>query len=871
MRFSGFEFDTRARKLRRRGIRLRVPDQSLEILALLLRQPGEIVTRDEIRRCLWPNGTIVEFEHSVNSAVQRLREALSDSAAKPRFIETVAKRGYRFIGEVEPETPAIPHYRIVEEIGRGAMGVVYRAEDSRLGRNVALKLLPAHATDEPELRERFVREAQAAAAVQHPNIATVFEFDEQRGFLAMELIDGPSLRDRIRQRTLQLSEVIRIASEVGEGLRSAHERGVVHRDINSSNILLTSTGQVKITDFGLAMLAGRTRLTRAGEVVGTPAYMSPEQARGEMADARSDIWSLGVVMYEMITGQLPFGGETAASVMFAILNREPEPVTSVRSGVPPDLERVVAKAMTKDPAERYQHIADMLADLRSVQTRAESCATETTAPKPDTNATERAAMQAERIRSLAILPFSDMSPAKDQQYFCDGLAEELITSLAKIRELHVAARTSTFAFKDTAADIREIGRKLNVQAVVEGSVRKEGQKLRISVQLISVADGYPIWTERYDRDAVEIFAVQDQVVAAIIEQLRLTLLPEERRGVFARRTNNLQAHRAYLKGLDYLWVFSRPGFPEAIPCFEEALRLDPNYAQAYFGLSEAYLKVAFWGNIPPRQACQKVKLYAQRALALDPTLGDAHGALSYVHLIYDWDCKAAEREALEGIRLSPNSWMVRAYYSWFLLHTGRGIEAIREALKAQALDPVSSVAAFAVGLAFSMSGDFPRGIEEYRAGLQVNANFYILHEFLGMTCFANREYPESILAHERATNLSDRLPWFVANLAQTLTQSGRESEAAALWRELEDRAQQEYVRPCCFLLMHAGLGNFRPMLRWLKKAGEEHDSYLSWMRLLPVEFIQGRNESRIKARLKKAFLNVAIRRTLQRNRIVSAT
>jgi serine/threonine-protein kinase len=540
----------------------------------------------------------------------------------------------------------------------------------------------------------------------------------------------------------------------------------------------------------------------------------------------------------------------------------------MRSGVPVVLDRILLKALAKSPAERYQHVADMLVDLRSVQRELESSASEPLAPTP--GPAGPTATDAERIRSLAVLPFSDMSPEKDQQYFCDGIAEELITSLAKIRDLQVAARTSAFAFKGSTADIREIGRTLNVQAVVEGSVRKAGAKLRIGVQLVGVADGYPLWTGRYDRDAADIFAVQDDVAAAIIDQLKLTLLPEERQGVFARRTDSLQAHSLYLEGLNYLWMYSSLGFYEAIRRFEHALRIDPNYAQAYWGLSAAHTQVAFWGVTPPREACQKVKHYAQRALALDPMLSDAHGALSYVHLFYDWDMAAAEREALEAIRLGPNSSVAHSYYAFYLLHAGRPWEAVKEALKAQSLDPVSSFLAFVVGLAFGNTGDFPRAIEELQSGLRLNGDFYILYNFLGLTYFANGEYEASVQAHQQAVNLSRRLPYFVSSLAAALHLSGRRSEADALWSELRRRAQSEYVRPCCFVQMHAGRGDLRQVSTWLKRAGEERDSYLPWMKLLPANYIQGHTESRWKARLRKALFNFVVQRTMDRNRSVSA-
>ena len=453
-----------------------------------------------------------------------------------------------------------------------------------------------------------------------------------------------------------------------------------------------------------------------------------------------------------------------------------------------------------------------------------------------------------------------MSPARDQEHFCDGIAEELITSLARIRDLRVSARTSAFSFKGKNADIREIGRTLGVDAVVEGSIRKAGDTLRISVQLVNVADGRHLWTERYDRELKDVFAIQDEVTAAIIDHLKLTLVPEERLGVLRRRTDNLEAHNHYLKGLQYLWMDTSRGFKEAVLAFEQALEKDPNYAQAYWGLSAAHLQVAFWGGVPPSDACTKAKVYARRALSIDPSLGEAHGVLGYVHLVYDWDRKAAERETLEAVRLSPNSATVRAYYSFFLLNTGRLGEGVTEALKAQALDPTSSFTAFTVGFAFALSRDFQRAIDVFQAGIRLNPGYHILHSWLGQTCFATGRYADAIIAHEKAVEMSQRLPYYVGSLAGAYHESGRIDEADALWRELEERARREYVPSLCFMQMNAIRGNFPAMLRALAKAAETHDSRLCWAGAVPVEYLQGPGDSRTKARLKHAILKTLCNR-----------
>lgn len=775
--------------------------------------------------------------------------------------------------EVLPGTVFADRYEIVELLGRGGMGRVYKAFDREVKETVALKLLLPEIEAEEAMIERFRNELKLARAIGHRNVCRMYDLGKAQGmyYLTMEFVPGEDLKSLIRRSgPLPLDTALRIGRQIAEGLAEAHRLGVVHRDLKSQNIMIDKGGNARIMDFGIARGTGGQTLTQAGMIVGTPDYMSPELWDGKPADPGSDIYALGVILYEMTAGRKPFTGDTPFEIGYKHRTEIPRNPQDFNQAIPETLNNLILACLEKEPGRRHLTAGAVAEQLMSLGTGAPVAVAAGSSQAMSQRLGQFAEVKDTPARSIAVLPFTDMSDEQDQEHFCDGIAEELITSLTKIGNLRVAARTSAFFFRGKTDDIREIGHKLNVETVVEGSVRKAGNKLRITAQLINVADGYHLWSERWDRELRDIFAIQDEVTEAIIDHLKLTLLPAERQGVFKRRTNNLEAHNLYLRGLNYLWMYSSRGFTEAIRCFEQALEKDPDYAQACWGLSEAYLHIAFWGNTPPTEACRNVKIYARKALALDPTLGDAHGALSYAYLIHDFDWKAAEREALEAIRLSPNSSMAHAYCSFSLLNTERFDAGVAEALKAQSLDPVSSYIAFAVGSAFGISGDFSRAIEEFQAGIRMNPDFYILHWFLGMTYAANGQYEEAVAAYGKAVEISQRLPFFVALLAMVLEKSGGKAEADALWREVEERAHQEYVPSTCFFFMNAVRGKIGAAVRWLRKAGEAHDSYLCWMRICPAEYTKGPGESLIKARLKKLFLKVVVGRIMARNRIVEA-
>ena len=465
----------------------------------------------------------------------------------------------------------VSHYKILEKLGEGGMGVVYKAEDTKLKRTVALKFLPPGLTRDAEAKKRFIHEAQVASALDHNNICMIHEIDETKPapgepgdgqmFIVMAHYEGKILTDKIQKGPLKIDEAIEITVQMAQGLDKAHQKGIVHRDIKPGNIIVTEDGVVKIVDFGLAKLAGQVKITKTGTTIGTVAYMSPEQARGQEVDPKSDIWSLGVVLYEMVTGQLPFKGEYEQAVVYSILSEELEPI----SGIPTGLERIIRKALTKSSEERYQHIEEILADLKSLRKEIEAELLQKQSKKKS-------------VPSIAVLPFRDMSPQKDQDYFCEGIAEELIDALVKVEGLKVASRTAAFQFEGKGHSIRKIGEELNVNTVLEGSVRKAGNRLRITAQLVNVADGFHVWSEKYDRDTEDIFAIQDEISLAIVDNLKVKLLKEEKAKLVKRHTDNKEAHDLYLKGR-YFWNRRyEVGLQKSIECFQLAINKDPHYA-----------------------------------------------------------------------------------------------------------------------------------------------------------------------------------------------------------------------------------------------------------------------------------------------------
>lgn len=735
----------------------------------------------------------------------------------------------------------ISHYKILEKLGEGGMGVVYKAEDTKLKRTVALKFLSPQTIGTEDDKTRFIHEAQAAAALNHPNICTVHEIDEyeDRSFIAMECIEGESLKAKIKSSPLGVDEAVEIAIEIAEGLREAHSKGIVHRDIKSANIMLTTTGRVKVMDFGLAKSSGRTQLTRSGTAVGTVAYMSPEQGRGDTVDHRTDIWSLGIVLYEMLTGEVPFKADYDQATIYRIINEEPPSIKSQRSDVPKKLEQIIEKALAKSTKERYQSAEAFKTDLESI-----------IAPgRPETTGTK--ATTPESRPSIAVLPFRDMSSQRDQEYFCEGIAEELINALVKLKGLRVAARTSAFQFKDRDSNIKKIGEELEVKTVLEGSIRKAGNRLRITAQLINIEDGFHLWSEKYDRDLDDIFAIQDEISLAIVDRLKVKLLGEERSALVKRGTENLEAYDLYMLGR-FFWEKRGVGLKRAVEYFKEAIKKDPKYVAPYAGMADSYTLLAVYGFLPSHDAMSKAREYAQKALGIDDTIAEAHNAMAYIHLFYDWDFTKAEKEFKRAIELNPAYTPAHYWYPSMLMLVDRSDEALRENERAIALDPLSFHAH--AQYAWNLIGvrKFEQSIERLNRALELNPDYILAHWLLGANYYLLSRYEDALTELQKAVVLSGRNPWMLSTLGSVYGKLGKTSEAREVLAELIDRSKREYVQAFYFAYLYIGLGELDEALAWLEKSYEARDLYL----IVPtmkwdVYFEDHKNDPRIRAFFEK--------------------
>ena len=717
-------------------------------------------------------------------------------------------------------------YESVASLGAGGMGEVYRARDTRLGREVAVKVLPGDVASHPDRLARFEREARTVAGLNHPNIVVLYSVEEESGvrFLTMELVEGPTLGQLVRPGGLPLARLLDLAIPLADALVAAHGRGVVHRDLKPANVMVTSEGRLKVLDFGLARPSSpepspdATRTTTAtspisfaGQLVGTVPYMAPEQVRGEAVDARTDLFAFGVLFYELATGQRPFQGATSADVSSAILRDAPRPVQALRGDLPQDIARIIGRCLEKDPERRLQTAKDVRNELELVRRAVESGA----AP-----ATRRGmpAAGARALPSIAVLPFANRSHDEEDEFFADGITEDVIAQLCKVRTLKVISRTSVMPFKTRGESLQDIASRLQVASVLEGSVRRVGDRVRIVAQLIDAASGQHLWAGTYDRQLTDIFVIQTDVALHIAAALEAKLSPDERERIRREPTRDVQAYEEYLRGRHCLVRFTAEQMLRSIEYFDRAVERDPDFALAHVGLAMAYTELGENGALGGEQAGSRAMTAAQRAVALDPELGEAHCALAYARLAYEFDWAGAEEGFKRALDLSPGSADTYDLYGRMCAGLGRFAEAVALHERAYELDPLTHRADLATTLLRAGRDEDAR--RAAADAIKLEPHDPRLHATLGWALFRQGRTDEGLAELERAVTLTPAEGMWQAQLGQAYALAGRLEKARDVLRQLENPSRPSPASPYHLAYVYTGLGESERAMDCLERAFE---------------------------------------------------
>jgi len=779
-----------------------------------------------------------------------------------------------------PSGTKLGPYEIKTPLGAGGMGEVYRARDARLARDVAIKVLPESVSNDAERLWRFEQEARAVAALNHPNVMSVHDIGAQDAthYIVTELLEGKTLRERLKSGALTSSRTAEYATQIAHGLAAAHEKGIVHRDLKPENLFVTKDGRIKILDFGLAKLtqaqAGSAHSaptisgeTEPGLVMGTVGYMSPEQVRGQTADHRADIFAFGAILYEMLTGKRAFQKPTSPETMNAILNEDPG-ISQAVLNLPLALQRIVHRCLEKNPEQRFQSASDLAFALEALSDSGSSLSsgTRNATEMPPSASVPRMRRWAigiasasvlalltvaimnvggwrnqllgrrgsPTIQSLAVLPMENLTGDASQEYFSDGMTDELITELSKLSALKVISRTSVMQYKSTKKTLPQISRELGVDGIIEGSVAREGEQVRITVQLLDGPNDRHLWAHSYQKELPGILALQSDVARAIAIEIKVHVSPDERIRLATIRLVNPEAHEAYLRGNSYFSQPSEAAWRNGLQSFEKAVTIDPNYALGYAALSDAYVELGSDSVLPANEAYPRAKAAALRALELDDNLSEAHLALANLRHWYDWDFPGAEREYKRAIELSPSDARVHADYAFFLCRMGRSEEAIAEARHALESDPLSVLAQRRLGVVLHYSRRYDEAIEQYRKVLQSFPNMFFVRYQLARVYIAKGRYEQAAAEVRKLEEIGGSSDMLNSLLGVAYAFAGKKGEAIEIQSALKEKRKRAFVHPYLIAEIYIGLGEKQQALDWLEKAYEERDDWVVWFKCDPI-------------------------------------